>query len=120
MVPETRKEWPENCTFPYFGQTMEDRVVDHMEAFVLSRFDPTHFSLHIDGIMVNGEGVDKDCGIIDMLQDHVHKSTGIWSARTTLRGSSPLCRSADRTKRPCEEDDALFFGRHTVRTVLTG
>ena len=33
--------------------------------------------MHFDGPMVNGEGVDTDSGINDMLQYLVHKATGI-------------------------------------------
>ena len=57
MLPETREDWPENSTFAYFWRTMEDCVLAHMEAFILNPFDATHFSLHADGPIVNGEGV---------------------------------------------------------------
>ena len=40
--------WPENTAFAYWWQSMEDRVLSHLEAIVLSVLPerPRHLSLH--------------------------------------------------------------------------
>ena len=59
---EVGKEWPENSTFAHFGHTLEDRVLAHMESFISVKFGPSQFSLHIDGLLVNGAGATNDAG----------------------------------------------------------
>ena len=84
-------------------------MIAHTEVFILN----THFSLHFDGPMVNGEGVDTDSGINDMLQYLVHKATGIRiqleekENLTWLEFVMSQCGQLQETVK-FEEDDALF------------
>ena len=104
---EVGKEWPENSTFAHFGHTLEDRVLAHMESFISVKFGPSQFSLHIDGLLVNGASATNDAGFKNALQALVRDTTGFtWGSGTkiTSRGwrwphgafrlGTPLCFSS--------------------------
>lgn len=53
----SNRHWPENTTFVYFWQTMEDRALAWLEWFVTAEGSSLqrHCSLHFDGRMLSGD-----------------------------------------------------------------
>ena len=74
---EKGKDWPENSVFAYFWQTIEDRVLCHMERLTQEVATPNHMSLHFDGMMVQGNNVEQGSGFKERLEEHVLQETNI-------------------------------------------
>ena len=74
---EEGRNWPENSTFAYWWQTLEDRVLRCVEGIILAS-TTSHCSLHFDGSMVH-RNVQPECTTTDFvhqLEQRLEEATG--------------------------------------------
>ena len=62
---DENRGWPENSTFAYWWQTLEDRVLRCVEDVVFASTS-NHLSLHFDGFMVHRDN-QLECTTADFL-----------------------------------------------------
>lgn len=75
ILQSGQKAFPAATAFYYLWTSVEDYILEHWCEF-LKRLQPSHLSLHFDGVRVSSDVSEDVAKIIQESEEHIRKSTG--------------------------------------------
>ena len=74
-TPTNNRKWPESTALHHLWTMVEDYVLEAWTTFAMAR-NPTHLSLHFDGIRIDRNTITDPAAFADECSEHIHKTTG--------------------------------------------